>query len=71
MEIGKQFNSLNFEEYQFYIENHKNYSDFNTLGLYRSISENEKLSLEEKIKVRDLANTIFQKTFDLLSMKMT
>lgn len=69
MEIGKQFNSLSFKEYLFYIENHKNYSDFNTLGLYRSISENEKLSLEEKIKVRDLANTIFQKTFDFLQVK--
>jgi hypothetical protein len=69
MKIGKQFNCLTLEEYIFYIENHKNYSDFNTLGLYRSIFENEKLSLVEKIQIRDFANKIFQKTFDFLQVK--
>ena len=69
MEIGKQFNTLNLEEYLFYIENHKKYSDFNTLGLYRSLSENDKLNVEEKIKVRDYANNSFQKTFDFLQIK--
>jgi hypothetical protein len=69
MEIGKQFNCLTFEEYLFYLENHKSYTDFNTLGLYRSLSENEKPTIEEKIKIRDLANNIFQKTFDFLQIK--
>ncbi|TGD58257.1 hypothetical protein [Flavobacterium humi] len=69
MEIGKQFNSLNLKEYIFYIENHKNYTDFNTLGLYRSLIENEKITLEEKIQVRDFANRWFQKTFDFLQIK--
>jgi hypothetical protein len=69
MEIGKQFNCLSFEEYLFYIENHKSYSDFNTLGLYRSIIENERITIEEKIKIRELANSIFQKTFDFLQIK--
>jgi hypothetical protein len=69
MEIGKKFNCLSFEEYLFYIENHKNYTDFNTLGLYRSIYENDNITLVEKIKIRELANSIFQKTFDFLQIK--
>jgi len=69
MEIGKKFNQLSVKEYCFYIDNHKKYTDFNTLGLYRSIPENEKLSTEEKIQVRDYANTIFEKTFDFLQLK--
>lgn len=69
MEIGKKFNTLSLEEYLFYIDNHKKYSDFNTLGLYRSISENDKLNLEEKIQVRDYAHKLFRKSFDFLQLK--
>jgi hypothetical protein len=69
MKINQPFNKLTFKEYHFYIDNHKKYSDFNTLGLYRSIIENEKLTLEEKIQVRDYANAEFQKTFDFLQLK--
>lgn len=46
MKINRQFNELNFEEYKFFIENHKNYTDFNTLGLYRSIYENNNINIE-------------------------
>lgn len=69
MKINQPFNKLTFKEYHFYIDNHKKYSNFNTLGLYRSIIENEKLALEEKIQVRDYANVEFQKTFDFLQLK--
>ncbi len=69
MKIERQFNELNFEEYKFFIDNHKKYSDFNTLGLYRSISENGNINIEEKIFIRDYANQIFQKTFDFLQIK--
>lgn len=69
MEIGKQFNCLTYEEYFFFIDNYKKYSDFNTLGLYRSLFENEKLNIEQKISVRDHANSLFQKTFDFLQIK--
>jgi hypothetical protein len=69
MKIGKQFNQLDLKEYQFYIDNHKKYTDFNTLGLYRSIIENEKLTLVEKLELRDYAHTFFQKTFDFLQLK--
>ena len=69
MEIGQKFNTLTKEEYFFFIDNHKKYSDFNTLGLYRSIIENEKLALADKIEIRDYAHKTFQKTFDFLQLK--
>lgn len=69
MELGKRFNTLVKGEYFLLIENHKQYSDFNTLGLYRSIIENEKLTLSDKIEVRNYAHSFFQKTFDFLQLK--
>ena len=69
MKIGKPFNHFTKQEYLKTIPNHKQYSDFNTLGLYRSLLENEKLSLEEKLEIRDFANEHFQKTFDFLQLK--
>lgn len=69
MKIGKKFNTLTVKEYKFYIDNHKKYTDFNTLGLYRSIVENKKLKNEEKIEIREYANIYFKKTFDFLQIK--
>jgi len=69
MEIGKKFNQLTLEECFLYIDNNKKYKDFNTLGLYRSIVENEKLCIDEKIEVREYAHKIFRKTFDFLQLK--
>jgi hypothetical protein len=69
MEIGRKFNTLNLDEYFFYIDNYKDYSDFNTLGLYRSIIENEKLSLDDKIAIKEYAHKTFKKTFDFLQLK--
>lgn len=69
MEIGQKFNTLTLKEYFFYIDNHKKYKDFNTLGLYRSIVENEKLALDDKIAVREYAHKLFKKTFDFLQLK--
>ena len=69
MKIGQKFNTLTLKEYFFYIANHKRCKDFNTLGLYRSILETEKLNLAEKIEVRDYANQFFQKTYDFLQVK--
>jgi hypothetical protein len=63
---GNRFNTFTKDEYFFFIDHHKKYSDFNTLGLYRSIIENEKLALNDKIAVRDYAHKLFQKTFDFL-----
>jgi hypothetical protein len=69
MKIGQPFNQLTYKEYFFYIPKHKKYTDFNTLGLYRSILENEKLSAEQKIEVRDYANQFFGKFFEFLQVK--
>jgi hypothetical protein len=69
MIIGQKFNQLILKEYFFYIDNHKDYLDFNTLGLYRSIIENEKLTLEDKIAVRDYAHKTFKKAFDFFQLK--
>lgn len=69
MHIGKKFNELTLEEYFFFIDHHKKYSDFNTLGLYRSIVEHELLTLEEKITLREYAHKKFRKTFDFLQLK--
>ncbi len=69
MKIEKKFNTLTVSEYISYIVDYKKYTDFNTLGLYRSILENEKLSLDEKIKVREYAHQNFKKNFDFLQLK--
>jgi hypothetical protein len=69
MDIGQKFNTLTLKEYFFYIDNYKKYIDFNTLGLYRSIVENEKLSFDDKIAVREHAHKTFKKTFDFLQLK--
>lgn len=69
MKMDRQFNTLTFKEYFHYIENNKTYTDFNTLGLYRSLTENEQLDTAQKIEVRDFAHTFFQKQFDFLQIK--
>ncbi|MCF6403036.1 hypothetical protein L3C95_09140 [Chitinophaga filiformis] len=69
MKIGRQFKTLTLKEYLFFIDNYKKYTDFNTLGLYRSIMENERLSIEDKITVRDYAHQTFKKSFDFLQIK--
>lgn len=69
MKIGKQFNTLNTSEYLHFIDNYKKYTDFNTLGLYQSICENEKLTIDDKIKIRDYANQFFEKTFHFYQLK--
>ncbi|MFD2717869.1 hypothetical protein ACFST9_04035 [Hymenobacter monticola] len=69
MKVGKQFNTLTFGEYLHLIENHKKFTDFNTLGLFRSIVETTKLSLEEKLELRRVAVGAFANTFEFLQLK--
>jgi hypothetical protein len=69
MKIGRQFNTLTYGEYLHLLENHKKFTDFNTLGLFRSIAETTKLSLEEKLALRQVAIAAFAKTFDFLQLK--
>jgi len=69
MKINRKLNTLTYGEYVYLLEQHKRYTDFNTLGLFRSILENQKLGLQQKIQVRDLAIAAFAKTFDFLQLK--
>ena len=69
MKIGKKFNQLTRSEYIHYISHYKKYTDFNTLGMYRSICENEKLTLNDRIEIRDHAHMTFEKTFNFYQLK--
>ncbi|MBO2007644.1 hypothetical protein [Hymenobacter negativus] len=69
MKVGRQFNTLTYGEYLHLIENRKKFTDFNTLGLFRSIVETTKLSLEEKLELRKVAIAAFAKTFEFLQLK--
>jgi hypothetical protein len=69
MKVGKQFNTLTYGEYLHLIEHHQRFSDFNTLGLFRSIVETTKLSLEQKLELRKVAVAAFPKTFEFLQLK--
>lgn len=69
MKIKKRFNKLSKSEYYHVLANHKKYTNFNILGIYRSILETEKLDINGKIEIRDAYNKEFQKTFDFMVMK--
>ena len=69
MKINRKFNSLTYSEYIHLIDHHKKFTDFNILGLFRAIIESTKLTLEQKIQVRDYGIGAFRKTFDFLQLK--
>ncbi len=69
MKINRLFNTMRVSEYIHIIDHHTAYEDFNTLGLYRSLLENEQLSLEDKLVLRNHAHGIFKKQFDFLQLK--
>ncbi len=69
MKIGVKFNQLTAREYLYILERHKKYTDFNPLALYRSIIENDRLDLTQKIAIRDLAHQQFFNFFEFLQIK--
>ena len=69
MKIGVKFNQLTYREYKYILDRHQKYTDFNPLALYRSIGENNKLNLDQKIAIRDLAHQQFFKFFEFLQIK--
>ncbi len=69
MKIGRQLNTLSYREYLHLLKNYARFTDFNSLGLFRSILENEKLTLEQKLEIRAIATKTFPKFFTFLQVK--
>lgn len=69
MKIGKKFNALSLAEYRYCIARHRQYTDFNPLGLFRSILENPKLDEAAKQQVLALAKAHFGPFYDFLVVK--
>lgn len=69
MKLSRQINTLTYSEYLHLLENYKKFTDFNHLGLFRSILENEKLAPTQKFEIRDAAIEKFPKFFEFLQIK--
>lgn len=69
MKIKQKFNSLTYSEYIYLIDNHKKFSNFNTLRLFRSLVETHKLDLNQLVEIRNYASVRFPKTFEFLQLK--
>ncbi len=69
MKIGRKLNTFSFKEYLHLLKNYTRFTDFNSLGLFRSILENKKLTLEQQLEIRDVATKTFPKFFTFLQVK--
>ncbi len=69
MKLTKKFNQFTLAEYIDVLERHRDYSNFNVLGLFRSILENEKLDFAQKLEVKEIAISKFAKQFEFLQLK--
>ncbi len=69
MKINKKFKQMSMAEYRHYIAHHQKYADFNPLGLYRSILENDKLDEAAQLEILAFANQYFQRFYDFLFVK--
>jgi hypothetical protein len=69
MKIGVKLNQLTYQDYIYILKRYQKYTDFNSVALYRSIIENDKLDLPQKIAIRELAHEKFIKTFEFLQVK--
>ncbi|SFC05085.1 hypothetical protein SAMN05421780_102399 [Flexibacter flexilis DSM 6793] len=68
--LATPFNRYTLPEYLAALDDYKQTKrDFNTLGFYRSILENEKLTLEEKQQVLAYAYPVIGKSFEFLVLK--
>lgn len=69
MKLDRQINTLAYSEYLHLLENYKKFTDFNHLGLFRSILENGKLEPTQKLEIRDAAIKKFPRFFEFLQIK--
>ena len=69
MKISRRLNTFSYSEYIHLLKIYARYTDFNSLGLFRSILENEKLTAKQKTEIRDAAIGTFPKFFAFLQVK--
>ena len=69
MATGKKYREYNYEELKGLLDRGKVDKEFNVLGFYRSLLENEDLSPEQAIELRNIAHQHFQKQFEFLQLK--
>lgn len=69
MKLNRRLNQLSEAEYQHLLANYQRYTDFNSLGLFRSLLENEKLDLPQRLRLRDAAIEAFPKFYEFLQLK--
>ncbi|WP_183401775.1 hypothetical protein [Hymenobacter latericoloratus] len=62
-------NQLTEADYHHLLVHYRRYTDFNSLGLFRSLLENEKLSLEQQLRLRNAAAAVFPKFYEFLQLK--
>ena len=69
MKLNARFNTFTLPRYREAIANHKRYTDFNPLALFRSILENGKLGEAEQLEVLALAKAAFPRFYRHLLLK--
>lgn len=69
MKLNRRLNQLTEADYQHLLVNYQRYTDFNSLGLFRSLLENEKLNLDQRQRLRDAAVAVFPKFYEFLQLK--
>ena len=69
MKLNARFNTFTLPRYREAIANHKRYTDFNPLALFRFILENGKLGEAEQLEVLALAKAAFPRFYRHLLLK--
>jgi hypothetical protein len=69
MKLNCRLNQLTETEYRHLLANHRRYTDFNPLGLFRSLLENNQLRLGQRQLLRDAAIAEFPKFYEFLQLK--
>ncbi|RPD49549.1 hypothetical protein DNI29_01750 [Hymenobacter sediminis] len=69
MKLNRRLNQLTEADYHHLLVHYRRYTDFNSLGLFRSLLENEKLNLEQQLRLRDAAAAAFPKFYEFLQLK--
>ncbi|WP_210116015.1 hypothetical protein [Hymenobacter wooponensis] len=69
MKLNRRLNQLSEAEYRYLLVNYRRYTDFNSLGLFRSLLENERLDLQQRQRLRDAAADAFPKFYEFLQLK--